>query len=141
MPTLKSLLLAGLLLSLAGVGAGPSLAQSPFASIVERYVLATNLERPNDVLAAIHTQSAFYTATIHQMQQVFPLYNIQVEPRNYYDLGSDGTDHVATVTLTYRKATGPAFQDNETKNIVTFRQENGTWKIWTLIAIDGRPIS
>ena len=95
---------------------------------------------PNEVLATIHSQSPLFTMTIQQIQQVFPFYDIEVLHENFRDLGSDGQDHIATVTLSYRKRSGPIFQNNATKAAIVFRQENGTWKIWAILAIELTPL-
>ncbi len=101
-----------------------------------RYTEALDSRAPNEVLAGIHSQSPLFTMTIQQIQQVFPLYDIQVQQQDFRDLGSDGQDHVATVTLSYTKRSGPIFQNNATKAAVVFRQENGTWKIWAILVIE-----
>ena len=81
-----------------------------------------------------------FAMTIQQIQQVFPLYDIEVLNQGFSDLGFDGTDHVATATLSYRKRSGPIFQDNLTKAAVVFRQENETWKIWAMLPIEVTPL-
>lgn len=115
-------------------------AQSTFASIVSRYSEAMDRRLPNGVLSTIHSQSVLFTVTIQHIRQVFPLYDIEVLNQGFADLGFDGTDHVATATLSYRKRSGPFFQDNLTKVAVVFRQENGTWKIWAMLPIEVTPL-
>ena len=109
---------------------------SPFSSITTRYVAAMDNRAPNELLATIHSQSPLFTMTIQQIQQVFPLYDIEVLHQNLRDLGSDGLDHIATVTLFCRKRSGPVFQNNATKAAIVFRQENEIWKIWSILTIE-----
>ncbi len=114
--------------------------QSTFASIVNRYTDAMDRRLPNEVLSTIHSQSPMFAMTIQQIQQVFPLYDIEVLNQGFTDLGFDGTDQIATATFSYRKRRGPIFQDNLTKAAVVFRQENGTWKIWAMLPIEMTPL-
>lgn len=114
--------------------------QSRFASIMNRYAEATDRRLPNEVLSTIHSQSPMLAATREQIEQVFPLYDIEVVHLGLSDLGSDGTDHVVTAAFLNRKRSGPVFQDNVTKAVVVFRQENGTWKIWALLPIEVTPL-
>ena len=114
--------------------------QSPFSTLVNLYTEALDRRAPNDILATIHSQSPLYTMTIQQIQQVFPFYDVQVVHEGFRDLGSDGRDHIATVTFSYMKRTGPIFQNNSTKAAVVFRQEQGTWKIWAILTIEVTPL-
>jgi hypothetical protein len=114
--------------------------QSTFASIVNRYAQAMDRRLPNEVLSTIHSQSPTFAMTIRHIQQTFRLYDIEVLNQGFSDLGFDGTDHVATAIFSNRKRSGPIYQDNLTKAVVVFRQENGTWKIWAMLPIEVTPL-
>ena len=114
--------------------------ESTFAAIINRAATAFDARQPNEILSAIHTQSPLYLQTIQQIQQTFHIYDIEVLVRDFHDLGSDGKDHFGTVIQSFRKRTGPAYQNSETKSVVVFRMEEGTWKIWAMLPIEVTPI-
>ena len=110
--------------------------QSPFYALMNRYTEAMDRRAPNEVLATIHSNSPLFTMTVQQIEQVFPFYDIQVVHDDFRDLGSDGLDHIATVTIYYTRRSGPVFQNNATKAAVVFRREDGAWRIWAILAIE-----
>ena len=122
-------------------GVPNAIASEPtFAEIINQYATAWDAKRPNEILSTIHTQAPLYLQTYQQIQQTFHIYNIEVSVKEFHNLGSDNGDHFGTVIQSFKKRTGPAFQNYKTKSIVVFRMENGTWKIWTIVPIEMKHI-
>lgn len=118
-------------------GVSNAVASEPiFEALINQSTTAWDARRPNEILSTIHTQSPLYLQTIQQIQQTFHIYDIEVSVEEFHNLGSDNEDHFGTVIQSFRKRTGPAFQNNKTKSIVVFRMENGTWKIWAIVPIE-----
>ena len=63
--------------------------------------------------------------------QLFPAYDVKYELIDYQFIGEDSEYAYVKVKQRTKKISGPAFQDNEVEALFVFKQENGTWKLWT----------
>ena len=106
----------------------------------QRYITATDLKRPDDIVYEIHTQSPFYLSTIQQINQLFPIYDIQVSLNEFHYLGSYDTYRFAVAIQSFKKRSGPTYQDYKSKSVVAFREEQGKWRIWTIVTIESHLI-
>ena len=114
--------------------------EAEIESVFQRYVDAASKKDPNETIYQIHTQSPFFLITMQQIQQIFPLYEIEISLDRFLYLGADATDHFAVVDQSSRKVSGPPFQNNATRSVVVFRTEDEDWKIWSIVIIESTPI-
>ena len=105
------------------------------ASDIEKAVL-DNLEHTQNedieaVMGDMHSQSPSYLPTQQLLMQLFPAYDVKYELIDYQFIGEDSEYAYVKVQQRTKKISGPAFQDNEVEALFVFKQENGTWKLWT----------
>ena len=113
----------------------PCFANQEIANQIKQAVIknmdAVETENTQMMMDTIHTQSPFYLMTKQQMQPLYENYELKYELLSYEYIGITG--EYATVRVIFRtsKISGPAFKDNELDVIQIFKQENGTWKLWS----------
>jgi hypothetical protein len=126
--------------ALIGLWASPCFAQQNIAAqikeTVEKNMQTTQAEDTTGMMETIHTQSPFYLMTKQQMQPLFDNYDLNYELLSYEYIGRSGDYAIARVNFQTTKVSGPAFKDNELDVIQIYKQENGTWKLWSQSNLD-----
>ena len=112
-----------------------SLGYADTASDIEEAILGNLKHTQNEDVAAVmgdmHSQSPAYLPTQQMLQQLFPAYDLNYELLEYTFVGEDGEYAYAKVKQSTIKVSGPAFQNNKVEALQVFKEENGTWKLWT----------
>jgi hypothetical protein len=112
-----------------------SLVYADTASDIEEAILGNLKHTQNEDVAAVmgdmHSQSPAYLPTQQMLQQLFPAYDLNYELLEYTFVGEDGEYAYAKVKQSTIKVSGPAFQNNKVEALQVFKEENGTWKLWT----------
>lgn len=125
---------------LLGLLFAPCIAQAGIADEIKETVIknmdATQAEDTTMMMDTIHTQSPFYLMTKQQMQPMFENYDLKYELISYAYIGQTGEYALARVNFKTHKLSGPAFKDNQLDIIQIFKQENGTWKLWSQASLE-----
>lgn len=88
-------------------------------------------ENIDEVMKTVHSESPGYEATKEFSAQIFPAYDIKYDLVQFKYIAVEGEYALARVKQKTVKVSGPEFKDNIIDSIVIFKQEEGTWKLWS----------
>jgi len=72
-----------------------------------------------------------------QMEQVFPVFDLDVSLVEFSFVGLSGDYAIARVKQQLEKVSGPAsFKSHVNEQVVVFKKELGQWKIWQMVMLD-----
>ena len=83
------------------------------------------------VMMTVHSKSPGFEATKQFSSQVFPVYDIKYELMNFKYISTEDEYALGRVKQKTIKVAGPEFKDNIIDSIVIFKQEAGSWKLWS----------
>ncbi|MCF6344898.1 MAG: hypothetical protein L3J00_00335 [Thiomicrorhabdus sp.] len=88
-------------------------------------------------MKTIHSSSPIALESRAQMEQIFPVVDMNTSLIEFSFVGQAGDYAVAKIKEKIEKVTGPAqFKSNEMEQLIVFKQEDGQWKIWQASVLD-----
>ena len=108
------------------------LVSSQLRNIMAMHAAASSQEAESldDLMKTMHAESPAYMQIKTQMEQVFPVFDMDVALEEFSFIGIDGDYAISRVKLKMKKISGPMFQDHVAEQIFVFKQDHGQWKIW-----------
>ena len=89
------------------------------------------------LMRTMHTESPISMMIKTQMEQIFPVFDINVSLVEFSFVGMSGEYAIAQFKQKLEKVSGPAqFKSHINEQIVVFKQDLGQWKIWQLTMLD-----
>ena len=130
----------GLTLSELGLnlGAVPEAVETPSGAVtdvVTEHFLAHNDEDLDRVMATYHPASPAYQANRILLTGLFSQYDLATTTSDVQLVSQDVEEAVVSLTITNRKLAGPNYQDNRIETLMTFRPDNGQWKLYSQEAV------
>lgn len=108
-------------------------------STMTENIRSTQAEDLEAMMKTIHPKSPLYETTRRQVAQVFgKLKGLRYELVSLKFLAVDGAYAVARIRQRTTKVPPENFRNNEIDMIVAFKQDEGTWKIWTQATLEIR---
>ncbi|MCF6236780.1 MAG: hypothetical protein L3J70_10490 [Gammaproteobacteria bacterium] len=128
----------------ASVYSGTLLANSDeISSQLESVLKSQNVAMSKDsesiegVMKSMHSESPASMHVKVAMEQMFPVYDMNVSLQEFSFVGVSGDYAIARVKEKIEKISGPAsFKSQVNEKIHIFKQEQSQWKLWQAIALD-----
>jgi len=112
---------------------------SQLESVVKAHIAATSKESESidDLMATMHTGSPVSMHLKTQMEQAFPVFDLNVSLVEFSFVGMDGDYAIARFKQKLEKVSGPAsLKSHVNEQLFVFKQELGQWKIWQAAMLD-----
>jgi len=112
---------------------------SQLEGVITAHIAATSKdsESIDDVMKTMHTESPVTMHIKTQMEQVFPVFDVNTSLVNFSFVGMDGEYAITRAKQKVEKISGPAqLKSHTNKQIIIFKQENEQWKIWQMAMLD-----
>ncbi len=112
---------------------------SQLESVVTAHISATSKESESieDLMATMHTDSPVSMHLKTQMEQAFPVFDLNVSLVEYSFVGMNGDYAMARFKQKLEKVSGPAsLKSHINEQLFVFKQELGQWKIWQAAMLD-----
>jgi len=119
--------------------AGDDVMSSQLKNIVVSHIAATSKESESidDLMKTMHTDSPVSMQIKTQMEQVFPVFDLNMALDEFSLVGLDGDYAMARVKQKIEKVSGPAsLKSHINEQVYVFKQEQGEWKIWQAAMLD-----
>lgn len=114
--------------------------ENTIKNLLDSHVTGLNKRDINRVSSTIHTISPAFGPYTQMLNQSFQQFKIRVSLTQFDYLGKSGNYAFAKATMKFQRDGGAAFQDNETTSVYVFTKQNGQWKIWNFMQLEGKPI-
>jgi len=92
------------------------------------------------VLKTVHQSSPAYSQTKQALENLFSHFEINTEILEFNYIGKDENFAYGRAKQKITKISGPEFVDCINDQIFIFKLQNKKWKIWTLAALETKPI-
>ncbi len=112
---------------------------SQLESVIKSHIAAASKDSESieDVMKTMHSESP---ASMHikvSLEQMFPVFDINMSVTEYSFVGVNGGYAIARVKQKMEKVSGPAsFKNHVNEQIYVFKQEQSQWKIWQAVMLD-----
>ncbi|MFC1840814.1 hypothetical protein ACFL1N_14635 [Thermodesulfobacteriota bacterium] len=103
--------------------------------ILKKYYKVMNDNELEGVLGFIHSCSPVQIPTRQVLGQLMSTYKLKNELLQTNYVGADNGYLFVKMKQKTTKLKGPEFKDNITDSIVAMRQDEGTWKIWSMMPL------
>ncbi|VAW88068.1 hypothetical protein MNBD_GAMMA16-2017 [hydrothermal vent metagenome] len=127
-------------LSYSGVlFADNDLVSSQLENVMKTHVIATSKESESidDVMKTIHPESPAAMHIKTGLEQIFPVFDLNVSLVEFSFVGLDNNYAMARVKQKMEKVSGPAsFKSHVNEQLLVFKQEAREWKIWQAVMLD-----
>ena len=110
--------------------------EAELKTLMMENIKATEAEDKSAMLATIHTESPNYAQTEILTTQMFGTYKLKYELLQFQYVGMEGEYAIARYKFSTKKVAGGEFKDNIVDSLHIFRQENGSWKIWSMAILE-----
>jgi len=130
---------AGMVMSASVSFANNDSVSSQLEGIISSHIAATSKdsESIDDVMKTMHTDSPVTMHIKTQLEQVFPVFDVNTTLLEFSFVGLDGEFAITRAKQKIEKISGPAQLKSHTSDqIIVFKQENGQWKIWQMAMLD-----
>ena len=101
-------------------------------AVVMKNFKATEAKDVNTMLETLHTQSPSYAHTKNESTALFEEFDIKYELLQFQYVGMDGEYAIARCKYSAKKIAGGNFKENRLDTFQIFREENGSWKMWSM---------
>lgn len=98
---------------------------------IDENLLFTQSEDMEGTMSTIHTQSVLYIPTKNALARIFDNYQLSYQIISFNFIAYDQELAYVRVKQRTTKLSGPAFKNNDLDMLQVFKQENGTWKLWS----------
>ncbi len=112
---------------------------SQLESVVTAHIAATSKESESikDLMVTMHTDSPVSMHLKTQMEQAFPVFDLNVSLVEFSFVGMNGDYAIARFKQKLEKVSGPAsLKSHVNEQLFVFKQELGQWKIWQAAMLD-----
>lgn len=99
-------------------------------TVVDEHYLALNAEDVNRVMATVHPSSPMYQTNRILWTALFGQFDLTTTVEGVELLTQSEQEAVVALTVTTQKLTGPSYQNNRINKLLTFRPDNGQWKLY-----------
>ncbi|MDE0314919.1 MAG: hypothetical protein OXM61_08455 [Candidatus Poribacteria bacterium] len=105
-------------------------------AVVMENLRATQAEDLNAMLNTIHSESPLYSQTEEMATVLFENYDVNYGLLVFRYIEQDEEYAIVRLKYSAQKLAGPDFNDNNLDTIHVFREENGSWKIWSMAILE-----
>ena len=105
-------------------------------AVVMENLRATQAEDLHAMLNTIHSESPLYSQTEEMATVLFENYDVNYGLLVFRYIEQDDEYAIARLKYSAQKSAGPDFNDNNLDTIHVFREENGSWKIWSMAILE-----
>jgi len=103
--------------------------------ILEKYYDAMNCNKLEEVMSLIHSNSPVQIPTRQLLGQLMSNYKLNNELLLTYYVGAYNDYIFIRMKQKTIKLEGPEFKNNITDSIVAMKQDDGEWKIWSMMPL------
>ena len=130
------------LLLAAGIFAGCKIEwktpEKELKSVYMAQLAAMNAEDVEGVMSHFCDDAPLFDEQLGFLHQIKNVYDLRSTLVSFEYIGANKAMTVAYAVIRQRteKVTGPDFKNNETVTGITFRFQNGSWKIWQSVTLE-----
>lgn len=107
--------------------------------VITEHITSTSKESESieGLMKTMHSDSPVAMHLKTQMEQAFPVFDLNVSLMEFSFVGMNGDYAIARVKQKIEKVSGPASLKNHVNDqLFVFKQEIGQWKIWQAAMLD-----